>query len=73
MPDTTNQDKRDPSDPTDYSSTAAPETRIEAEERQPPISDSRLWPGGSHGSPKDPGMSSLDPDVIIEHDRMSER
>jgi hypothetical protein len=70
MPD---HDKPGPSDSIDYSSTTAPETGIDAEEPQPPVSDSRLWPVGSHGSPKDPGMSSLDPDVIIDHDRMSER
>jgi hypothetical protein len=47
-------------DTPDYSSTQAPETRKEAEEKQPLPADGRLHPGGSHGTAHDPGMSSLD-------------
>lgn len=54
--------RRGPSDATDYSSSKAPETREEAEERHPHPSDPRLKPGGAHGAPVDPGMSSLDRD-----------
>ena len=50
--------KRGPSDATDYSSSKAPETNQEAEERDHPI-DPRLHPGGAHGTKVDPGMSSL--------------
>jgi hypothetical protein len=32
------------------------------ENREPPGGDYRLWPGGAHGTPVDPGMSSLDHD-----------
>jgi hypothetical protein len=55
--------KRGPSDATDYSSTKAPETQQEAEERHPHPSDTRLQPGGAHGAAADPGMSSLDRDT----------
>jgi hypothetical protein len=57
--------KRGPSDATDYSSTTAPETRQEAEERDAPTGDHRLQPGGAHGARCDPGMSMLDRDVAI--------
>ena len=56
--------ERGPSDATDYSSTKAPETRKEAEERPQP-SDWRLIPGGEHGAAADPGMSSLDRSASI--------
>ena len=59
MADEQQQPKRGPSDATDYSSTKAPETQAEAEEQHPHPSDPRLHPGGAHGSPVDPGMSSL--------------
>jgi hypothetical protein len=62
MADDTRTPRRGPSDPADYSSTKAPETRQEAEERQSQ-DDTRLHPGGAHPSPHDPGMSSLDRDV----------
>ena len=52
--------KRGPSDPTDYSSTEAPETQAEAGEQHPHPSDARLIPGGAHGAAVDPGMSSLE-------------
>ena len=55
---------RGPSDPTDYSSTKAPETQREAEESVA-FSDERLQPGGALGTPADPGMSSLDRDVAV--------
>jgi hypothetical protein len=56
----TNQPRRGPSDATDYSSTKAPETQSAAENRDHDPSDPRLRPGGAHGAPWDPGMSSLD-------------
>lgn len=52
--------RRGPSDPTDYSSTQAPETQKVAEGRQQLPTDERLEPGGEDGTPADPGMSSLD-------------
>ena len=55
--------KRGPSDATDYSSTKAPETQEEAEERDSHPTDTRLQPGGAHGAAADPGMSSLDRDT----------
>lgn len=55
----TSQPVRGPSDATDYSSTKAPETQNAAEQKEP-SGDARLRPGGAHGSPTDPGMSSLD-------------
>jgi hypothetical protein len=63
--DETGQNRRGPSDATDYSSTQAPETRKEAEEREPHPGDPRLIPGGEHGAAADPGMSSLDRDTTI--------
>ena len=53
----TKEPRRGPSDATDYSSTKAPETQAHADETHP--DDPRLHPGGAHGSPVDPGMSSL--------------
>jgi hypothetical protein len=47
-------------DTSEYSSTKAPETRAEAEERETQP-DSRLIPGGAEPrATNDPGMSSLD-------------
>ena len=63
MSDDTSRQKRGPSDATDYSSTTAPETKQEAEERHPHPRDTRLTPGGAHGAAADPGMSSLDRDI----------
>ena len=57
--------RRGPSDATDYSSTKAPETQQEAEERHPHPSDTRLQPGGKAGAAGDPGMSSLDRDTHV--------
>jgi hypothetical protein len=62
MADDTSQQRRGPSDATDYSASKAPETRKEAEEEHPHPSDNRLHPGGAHGAAADPGMSSLDRD-----------
>ena len=59
----TSQQKRGPSDATDYSSTTAPETKKEAEEQRPHPGDPRLVPGGAMGVAADPGMSSLDRDM----------
>ena len=46
-------------DTTDYSASKAPETRPAVESRVP-AGDSRLLPGGAHGSPADVGMSAVD-------------
>lgn len=62
MAEDTSKVTRGPSDATDYSPSKAPETRKEAEEQHPHPSDPRLVPGGEHGAPGDPGMSSLDRD-----------
>lgn len=61
--------KRGPSDATDYSSSKAPETTKEAEEREDQPTDPRLLPGGAHGAKQDPGMSSLDPEEAISGGR----
>ena len=63
--------KRGPSDATDYSSSTAPETQLEAEERHEHPSDSRLQPGGAHGAKHDPGMSSLDRNEAVSGGRSS--
>ena len=63
MSDDTSRQRRGPSDATDYSSTTAPQTKPEAEERHPHPGDVRLHPGGAHGTAADPGMSSLDHDT----------
>jgi hypothetical protein len=60
----TKEPRRGPSDATDYSSTKAPETQVEAEEKGPQPSDPRLHPGGAHGAAVDPGMSSLDESAV---------
>ena len=52
-------------DTPDYSSTQAPETRKEAEEKHPHPDDDRLLPGGPRGAESDPGMSSLDRDTTL--------
>ena len=49
-------------DTSDYSSTKAPDTRKEAEERQS-TPDARLIPGGAHGSHTAQGMAGLDVDA----------
>jgi hypothetical protein len=48
-------------DTSDYSSTKAPDTAKEAEERQS-TPDARLIPGGAHGSHTAQGMAGLDVD-----------
>jgi hypothetical protein len=63
----TKDPRRGPSDATDYSSTKAPETQHHAEEKDGNPSDPRLHPGGAHGAPGDPGMSSLD-DAAVPDD-----
>jgi hypothetical protein len=63
MAEDTSRQRRGPSDATDYSSTVAPDTKQHAEERARDTGDPRLHPGGAHGSPTDPGMSSLDRDT----------
>ena len=68
----TNQPRRGPSDATDYSSTKAPETQAAAENRTDDPADTRLHPGGAHGAPADPGMSSLNEDTVpsdLHHNR----
>ncbi len=64
MANDTKAPRRGPSDATDYSSTKAPETQVEAEENHPQPSDPRLHPGGAHGAHADPGMSSLKEDDV---------
>ena len=66
MADETKEPRRGPSDATDYSSTQAPETQVEAEEDHPHPSDHRLNPGGAHGAAADPGMSSLHEEDLPE-------
>lgn len=61
--------RRGPSDATDYSSSKAPDTQPAAEERDAEPSDPRLHPGGAHGSPTDPGMSSLDREITFSGGR----
>ena len=63
MTEDTSKQRRGPSDPTDYSSTLAPDTKQHAEAGPPESTDHRLHPGGAHGTPTDPGMSSLDRDT----------
>lgn len=60
----TPDDTRGPSDANDSSSTQAPETKAAADERDADPVDPRLHPGGAHGTAVDPGMSSIDPDMI---------
>ena len=67
--DDSQQKQSGPSDATNYSSTQAPETQKEAEEQHPFPSDTRLVPGGAHGSHADPGMSSLDDGALARGGR----
>ena len=47
-------------DTSEYSASKAPETRKEAENREPRnFADWRLIPGGKHGSPEPSGMNAL--------------
>lgn len=56
------KDKDKDRDTSEYSSTKAPETRAEAEERESQP-DSRLIPGGDEPKARhDPGMSGLEED-----------
>jgi hypothetical protein len=57
----TTQQKRAPSDATDDSASEAPDIQNAAEQYEL-SGDPRLRPGGAHGSPTDPGMSSLNHD-----------
>jgi hypothetical protein len=41
----------------------APGPQTMADERNAIERDQRIWPGGAHGAPVDPGMSSLDRDA----------
>ena len=50
-------------DTSEYSASKAPETKVNAEERDG-VHDPRLKPGGSTGAPVDPGMPSLDRDDV---------
>ena len=52
-------------DTAEYSSSKAPDTRKHAEERET-VADSRLIPGGAHGTPSPQGMAALDRDVPAE-------
>ncbi len=60
MADNTPGDKNDTSE---YSASKAPETKVNAEERDA-VHDPRLQPGGRHGTPVDPGMASLNRDDV---------
>ena len=55
-----------------YSPTKAPETKEHAEEKvsQP---DSRLHPGGAHGSPVSTGMDALDRKAVPSEARRSDQ
>ena len=55
-------------DTAEHSASKAPETRQEAEEANGP-SDTRLIPGGAHGSAFDVGMSGMDRDAAISGGR----
>ena len=46
-------------DTAEYSATKAPETRKQAEEQES-TPDTRLIPGGAHGTPSLQGMSALE-------------
>ena len=52
-----------PNDRTEYSSSKAPETQAEAEEKTP-YSDMRLIPGGRLGAPIEIGMSAMNRDDV---------
>ena len=60
MANDTSQQKHGP-DATDDSASDAPEIQNAAEQYEL-SGDPRLHPGGAHGSPTDPGMSSLNHD-----------
>ena len=54
-----------PDDTSEYSSTKAPETRKEAEEREDDFSDPRLIPGGAEPRTHTlQGMAGLDRDTV---------
>lgn len=59
-------------DTTEYSGSKAPETRREAEEQNGP-SDTRLIPGGAHGSSADVGMSGLDRGATVSGGHRSDQ
>jgi hypothetical protein len=48
----------------EYSSSKAPDTRKHAEEREGNMVDTRLIPGGAHGSNAPQGMEALDRDAV---------
>ena len=51
-------------DTSEYAPSKAPDTREHAEERNQDAHDSRLIPGGAHGSPVSVGMDSLDRSTV---------
>jgi hypothetical protein len=55
-----------------YAPTKAPETREHAEEKKTEP-DSRLKPGGAHGSPVPTGMDALDRDQVPNNATKSEQ
>ena len=73
MTEDTSRQRRGPSDATDYSSTTAPATKPEAEERDTHPRDTRLTPGGAHGAAADPGMSSLDREMTASGGRAGQQ
>jgi hypothetical protein len=65
-----NSKKKD--DTSEYSSSKAPETKEQAEERKP-TPDDRLLPGGAMGTPEPTGMSALDRDQVPNEARADEK
>ena len=57
-------------DTAEYSATKAPDTRKHAEERET-VDDSRLVPGGAHGTPSPQGMAALDREDVPSEARDS--
>jgi hypothetical protein len=55
-----------------YAPTKAPDTREHAEEKKSQR-DSRLTPGGKHGSPASTGMDALDRDEVPSRATRSEQ
>jgi hypothetical protein len=54
-------------DTSEYAPSKAPDTQQYAEERDPDGRDSRLLPGGAHGSPRAVGMDAMDRDTVPNH------
>ena len=59
-------------DTAEYSASKAPETRKQAEELETTF-DSRLIPGGAHGTRAPQGMAAIDNDVAPEAPQTTDR